>query len=65
LADQQPDTTELRVELAAVSAMRRQQMGADAPFIDFIDRMRRDIATQRERARQRGLLDLTGLGVRQ
>ena len=45
--------------------MRRQQMGADAPFIDFIDRMRRDIATQRERARQRGLLDLTGLGVRQ
>jgi serine/threonine protein kinase len=95
LADRQPDTTELRVELAAVSAMRqdttealewlrraydggyrdydflerdpifRQQMGADARFIEFIDRMRRDIATQRERARQRDLLDPTGLGVRQ
>jgi non-specific serine/threonine protein kinase len=95
LADQQPDTTELRVELAAVSAMRqdttgalewlrraydggyrdydflerdpifRQQMGADARFIEFIDRMRRDIATQRERARQGGLLDLGSLGVRQ
>ena len=72
LADQQPDTTELRVELAAVSAMRqdtpaaldwlrraydggyrdydflerdpifRQQMGGDARFIEFIDRVRRD-----------------------
>ena len=91
LLDQQPDTTELRVELAAVSAMRqdtnpalewlqrahdggyrdysflernpilKQQMGSDPRFIEIIDRMRRDIATQRERARQRGLLDLTGV----
>lgn len=42
----------------------RQQMGNDARFIEFIDRVRRDIATQRERARQRGLLDLTELGLR-
>jgi TolB-like protein len=96
LADQQPDTTELRVELAAVSAMRqdtnaalewlqrahdggyrdyaflepnpilRQQMGTDARFIEFIDRMRRDVAVQRERAKARGLLELTSLlGPRQ
>ena len=95
LAEQQPDTTELRVELAAVSAMRqdtnaalewlqrahdggfrdyaflernpilREQMGADTRFIDFIDRMRRDVAAQRERARQRGLLDLAVLRPRQ
>ena len=79
LLDQQPDTTELRVELAAVSAMRqdtnaalewlqrahdggyrdyaflernpilKQQMGSDPRFIEFIDRMRRDVAAQRER----------------
>ena len=91
LADQQPDTTELRVELAAVSAMRqntsaalewlqqahdggfrdyaylernpilRQQMGGDPRFIGVIDRMRLDVAAQRERARARGLLDLTGV----
>ncbi len=91
LLDQQPDTTELRVELAAVSAMRqdtnaalewlqrahdggyrdfaflernpilKQQMGSDPRFIEFIDRMRRDVAAQRERARARGLLELTGL----
>jgi tetratricopeptide (TPR) repeat protein len=91
LAEQQPDTTELRVELAAVAAMRqdttaaldwlqrahdggyrdyaflernpilRQQMGTDPRFLDFIDRMRGDVAAQRERARQRGLLDLAGL----
>jgi TolB-like protein len=91
LLDQQPDTTELRVELAAVSAMRqdtnaalewlqrahdggyrdysflernpilKRQMGSDQRFIEIIDRIRRDIATQRERARQRGLLDLTSV----
>ena len=91
LAEQQPDTTELRVELAAVSAMRQdadaalewlqrahdggfrdydylvrnpillQVMGQDPRFIAFIARMRDDITAQRERARQRGLLDLTGL----
>jgi TolB-like protein len=91
LAEQQPDTTELRVELAAVSAMRqdtndalqwlqrahdggyrdysflepnpilKRQMGSDPRFLEIIDGMRRDIATQRERARQRGLLDLTSL----
>jgi TolB-like protein/tRNA A-37 threonylcarbamoyl transferase component Bud32 len=88
LADQQPDTTELRVELATVAAIRqdttaalewlgrayeggyrdyaflernpilRHQMGTDARFVEFIDRMRRDVAAQRERARARGLLDL-------
>ena len=36
-------------------------MGTDARFLEFIDRMRRDVAEQRERARQRGLLDLTGV----
>ena len=86
--DRQPDTTELRVELAVVAAMRqdttaalewlqrahdggyrdygflepnpilRQQMGTDARFVEFIDRMRRDVAAQRERARARGLLEL-------
>jgi tetratricopeptide (TPR) repeat protein len=91
LADQQPDTTELRVELAAVSAMRqdatgalewlqraydggyrdysflepnpilKQQLGTDARFVAFLDRMRGDVAAQRERARQRGLLDLSGV----
>jgi hypothetical protein len=91
LAEQQPDTTELRVELAAVSAMRqdssaalewlqraydggyrdyayielnpifKQQMGADPRYVAYLDRMRSDVAAQRERARQRGLLDLTGL----
>jgi TolB-like protein len=91
LVEQQPDTTELRVELAAVSAMRqdtsgalewlqrayeggyrdyafielnpifKQQLGADPRYIAYLDRMRADIAAQRERARQRGLLDLTGL----
>ncbi len=46
--------------------MLRQQMGSDPRFIEFIDRMRRDVAAQRERARQRGLLDLTVvLGPRQ
>ena len=39
----------------------RQQMGGDPRFIGFIDRMRLDVAAQRERARARGLLDLTGL----
>ena len=39
----------------------KRQMGSDPRFIEIIDRMRRDIATQRERARQRGLLDLTGV----
>ena len=93
LLDQQPDTTELRVELAAVSAVRqdtnaalewlqrahdggyrdysflernpilKRQMGSDPRFLEIIDRMRRDIATQRERARQRGLLDLTSVLV--
>jgi hypothetical protein len=33
-------------------------MGTDARFVEFIDRMRRDVAAQRERARARGLLDL-------
>ena len=91
LADEQPDTTELRVELAAVSAMRQdttaaldwlrraydggyrdydflkripilqQQMGNDARFVEFLDRIERDLATQRERAKARGLLDLKGL----
>ena len=95
LAEQQPDTTELRVELAAVAAMRQdttaaldwlqrahdggyrdyaflernpilvQLMGQDPRFIAFIDRMRRDVAVQRERARQRGLLDLTAVLGRQ
>ena len=95
LAEQQPDTTELRVELAAVAAMRQdttaaldwlqrahdggyrdyaflelnpilvQLMGKDPRFIAFIDRMRRDVAVQRERARQRGLLDLTAVLGRQ
>jgi TolB-like protein len=89
--DRQPDTMELRVELAAVSALQqdtagaldwlrrayeggyrdydflerdpilRRQMGTDARFVEFIDRMRRDVAAQRERARARGLLELTGL----
>jgi serine/threonine-protein kinase len=89
--DLQPDTTELRVELAAASALKgdsaaalewlqkahdggyrdygyllrdpilRQQFGTDSRFADIIDRMRRDVAAQRERARARGLLDLTGL----
>jgi hypothetical protein len=36
-------------------------MGTDPRYLDFIDRMRRDVAAQRERARQRGLLDLTGV----
>ena len=91
LADQQPETTELRVELAAVSAIRqdtsaalewlqqahdggfrdygylernpilKQQMGSDPRFTGFIDRMRLDVAAQRERAKARGLLDLTGV----
>ena len=95
LAEQQPDTTELRVELAAVAAMRQdttaaldwlqrahdggyrdyaflernpilvQLMGQDPRFVAFIDRMRRDVAVQRERARQRGLLDLTAVLGRQ
>jgi TolB-like protein len=91
LAAEQPDTSEQRVELAAVSAMRQdtsaalewlqrahdlgfrdyvflernpilsRQMGSDPRFIDFIERMRRDVSAQQERARQRGLLDLTGV----
>lgn len=91
LAGQQPDTTPLRVELAAAAAMRqdtsgalewlqraydggyrdadfielnpifKQQLGADPRYVAYLDRMRADIAAQRERARQRGLLDLTGL----
>jgi hypothetical protein len=39
----------------------RQQMGTDARFGEFIDRMRRDVAAQRERARARGLLELTSV----
>jgi hypothetical protein len=89
--DRQPDSAEVRVELAAVSAMGgdataaldwlrraydsgyraysllerdpifRHQMGDDVRFVAFIDRMRRDVAAQRERAQARGLLELTGL----
>ena len=39
----------------------KRQMEIDARFVDFIDRMRRDVAAQRERARQRGLLDVVGV----
>ena len=39
----------------------KQQMGSDPRYREIIDGMRRDIATQRERARQRGLLDLASL----
>jgi hypothetical protein len=36
-------------------------MGTDTRFVELIDRMRRDVAAQRERARARGLLELAGL----
>ena len=85
----QPDATEIRIELAAVSALRqdttaalewlrraydggyrnysflerdpilRRQIGTDPRFLEFIDRMRSDVAAQRERALARGLLQVT------
>jgi hypothetical protein len=39
----------------------RQQMGSNPRFAGFLERMRLDVAAQRERAKARGLLDLTGL----
>lgn len=39
----------------------RQQFGTDPRFLTIIDRMRADVAAQRERAGARGLLELTGL----
>lgn len=36
-------------------------MGTDPRCLEFIDRMRSDVAAQRERAIARGLLDLKGL----
>jgi TolB-like protein len=87
----QPDATELRIELAAVSAFRQdttaalewlqhaydggyrnfsflerdpilqRQMGTDPRFLEFLDRMRGDVAAQRERATSRGLLEMRGL----
>ena len=41
--------------------MLKQQLGGDPRFLEIIDRMRGDVAAQRERARARGLLELTGL----
>ena len=41
--------------------MLQQQMGNDARFVEFLERMERDLAAQRERARARGLLDLKSL----
>jgi non-specific serine/threonine protein kinase len=94
--DSQPDATELRIELAGVSAFREDTtaalgwlqraydggyrnysfverdpllqpaLGTDPHFLAFIDRMRSDVAAQRERAKARGLLELTSLlGPRQ
>ena len=87
----QPDATEIRIELAAVSALRqdttaalewlrraydggyrnyrflerdpilRRQIGTDPRFLEFIDRMRSDVAAQRERALARGLLEVTAV----
>ena len=45
----------------------RTQFGNDSRFTTLVDRMRRDVDAQRERARQRGLLELESLlraGVR-
>jgi hypothetical protein len=39
----------------------RAQFGTDPRFMTVIDRMRRDVDAQRERARQRGLLELQSL----
>jgi TolB-like protein len=36
-------------------------LASDARFVNVLDRMRRDVAAQRERARTRGLLELTSL----
>ena len=36
-------------------------LGSDARFVRVLDRMRRDVETQRDRARTRGLLDLQSL----
>jgi TolB-like protein len=36
-------------------------LGSDARFVNVLDRMRRDVETQRERARTRGLLELRSL----
>jgi hypothetical protein len=87
----QPDAMELRVELAAVSALRQDhgaaldwlrkaheggylnysflerdpillgRLGTNPRFVQLLDRMRSDVAAQRERVRARGLLDLTAL----
>jgi non-specific serine/threonine protein kinase len=89
--DSQPDATELRIELAAVSAFRQDasaaldwlqraydggyrnysflerdpllqhQMATDPRFLAFIDRMRSDVAAQRERAIARGLFEMRGV----
>jgi hypothetical protein len=85
--DQMPD---VRVELAAVSALRRDHdsaiewlsrayeggyrhygllerdpilapLAGDRRFRDILDRMRRDLEVQRQRAQDRGLLDLDAL----
>lgn len=39
----------------------RRQIGTDPRFLEFIDRMRSDVAAQRERAMARGLLEVTGV----
>jgi serine/threonine protein kinase/predicted Zn-dependent protease len=39
----------------------RAHFGSDARFTTLLDRMRRDVAAQRERARERGLFELTSL----
>jgi TolB-like protein len=87
----QPDAMELRVELAAIAALRqetgaaiewlqraydggyrqysflerdpilRRHLGGDARFVEILDRMRNDVAVQRERAKARGLLEVTEL----
>jgi tetratricopeptide (TPR) repeat protein len=85
------ETPALRVEMAAVAALRkdtdgalawleravdagyrdydfidrdpifRAQLGADTRLAALVERMRRDVDAQRERARQRGLLELESL----
>jgi hypothetical protein len=39
----------------------QRQMSTDPRFLAFMDRMRSDVAAQRDRAAARGLLDLRGL----